>query len=342
MAATAFESSAAIALRKVMAVKIARPPASRLGLKLLPVQDRNETQLVYERPRVNRGVQGARGVNGPTSPAKLPGYDQFRVEPGYFGDHYLINEQSLIERRTIGDWMRFDSTGEQTGKASDLLTQRYYDRVELNIFTMLLTGSLVVSAIGGQVVYQDIYPILKFTASPLFSDAANSAPLAFLRSTLATLETGVSVDFRGGTLLMSRNTLNLILANTNAADIGGKRFEVGQTLNSVAELNDLLLANDLPTVELYDEGYFPEPEGTAFVKFLPLGKIILLGKRTDGEQIGEYTQTRAAQNPNSGPGMWLAVRDERDRAPARIIIECGHNGGPRIFYPEAVAVLTVA
>lgn len=339
---TTFEQSAAVTLRKVMAIKLSRPPEGRLGLKLLPIKERNESFLVYERPRVKRGVQGARGVNGPTSPARLPGFDSFRVEPGRFGDHYLITEKELEERRAVGDWNKFDDTGEQTALATDLLMQRYYDRVELNNFTMLLTGLLTVSAFGGQEVYRDAYPIQKYTAGTLFSDPANSTPLKFLRETLVTLETGVSVDFRGGSMIMSRNTLNLILQNTNSADLGGRRFEVGQTLNSLAELNDILLSNDLPKVELYDEGYFPEPEGTAFTKFLPIGKIVLQGKRTDGEAIGEYRQTRAAQNTNNAPGMWMAVRDERNRAPARVIIETGHNGGPVLYYPEATVCLTVA
>jgi hypothetical protein len=67
-----------------------------------------------------------------------------------------------------------------------------------------------------------------------------------------------------------------------------------------------------------------------------------MGKRTDGEQIGEYTLTRAAQNgDDSAPGVWFTVRDKRDRAPASIIMETGHNGGGKIFYPEGVAALTL-
>ena len=340
--ATDFENSGAMALREVMAIKIARGTEGRLGMKLLPLKERDETTLTYERHRVIRGLQGARGENGPTTPATMPGSDKFTVDPGRFGSHFLITEKDLENRRKVGSWTEFDSDSALTAKATTILNQLYLDRIEYNIFTLLLEGAIEILDDNGRQVFYDIYDIKKSTPSPTLDNQSTATPLRYLRELLELIERGTSIDFRGGTILMNRVTLNVILGNTNATDIGGLKMQYGSNVLSLKDINEIFLANDLPALEVYDEGYYPQPEGTAFQKFIPNGKALLLGKRKDGEAIGEYTLTRAAQNgDDSSPGMWFTVRDKRDRAPAKIILECGHNGGGRIFYPEGVCALTL-
>lgn len=340
--ATDFENQGAMAIREVLAIKIARGQESRLGMKLLPMKERDETALTYERHRLMRGIQGARGMNAPTTPAQLPGFDKFTIAPGRFGNHFLITENDLENRRRVGSWTDFDSDASLTARATTLLNQLYLDRVEKNIFDLLLNGTITITDDRGVELYYDIYDIKKSTPSPLMSDQANSQPLRYLRELLELIERGTSVNFRGGSILMNRVTLNVILGNTNANDVGGLKMQYGSNVLSFADINEIFLANDLPKLEVYDEGYYPMPEGTAFQKFIPNGKALLLGKRIDGESIGEYTLTRAAQNgDDSSPGMWFTVRDERDRAPAKIILECGHNGGGKIFYPEGVCALSL-
>lgn len=338
---TAFEVGAAIKLREVFAVKTLRGEAGRLGLKLIPITEVNATKLIYERHRLLRGLQGVRGENGPSSPAKLPGFDQFEVEPGFFGDHYTITEKDLINRREVGDWETFDSEKKITAKATTLLNQRYLDRVEYNIWTMLLTGALTITDDNGTIQFYDIYDIQKSTASPAFDQLSTAAPLKYFRELIAALELGKSVNFRGGEIIMNQTTLNTILGNTNANDFGGLRMASGANFLSVSDWNKVLVANDLPTITVYNEGYYENGEGGAFTRFIPTGKALLLGKRTDGEQVGEYRLTRAAQNDNSGPGVYFTVEDMRKKVPAFIQIESGHNGGTVLYYPEAVCGITL-
>lgn len=337
---SSFELGAAVRVREVMALKALRQTSDRLGLKLLPIQDRDEDDLVYERHRLMRGLQGARGLGGSTTPATLPGFDSFRVAPGYYGDHFLITEKDLVQRRKVGSWEEFDNDNSLTNRATTLLDVRYYDRIEKNVFDLLQTGSYEVTDVNGNVSMRDVYDIQTGSSAVAWSTVATATPLKDLRGLLNTLQSGKSVNFSDGKMYMQTATLNNLLNNQNASDFGGRRSAYGSTLNNLDDFNEFLKKDGLPTIETYDEGYYPEPEGTAFSKFLTDGKVVLVGKRKDGEQVGEYTQTRAAQNKNSGPGMWVTVRDERDRGNARIIIEAGHNGGPRIYYPEAICAFT--
>lgn len=338
---SSFELGGALRIRRLMALKVQRSEETRLGLKLMPLTETDAVKIVYERDALLRGVQAARGVDGPTQPVAMPGLDQYASDPGYYGDHIRLGESVLVNKRVPGDWLAFDSQGDMTARASTYLEQRQSDRFEKNIFDLLVQGYYEgLDAMGRRKVF-DIYAINKVTAGTPFTTVATAAPLQFFRDTIATAEAGLSVNFRGGEMIMNRATLNQTLANTNANDLGGRRFEMGQTTNSVDQLNEILLANDLPVVRLYDEGYYPDTG--AFQKFVPNGKVIVLGKRTDGEPIGEYVLTRAAQKGGK-PGWWTDVVDNTTGPladPPHVLAKAGHNGGPKVYYPEAVLSITV-
>lgn len=337
--ATAFQVGGARALRKVADLRLPRMKEGRLGLKLMPIVNVNEVTLEYERNAVTRGLQFARGIGGTPGPVNKPGFESRTVSPGYYGDAYRINEKELIDKREVGSWTEFDSEGKQTGRASEFLTQRYLDRVENNIFTFLLTGGFEAKNIQGVPYYQPVYDVDAVTPGTLFSDLANSTPRRYLQDRIATLhQRGFSVRFDKGWMVMSSKTAITMLNNTNANDIGGRRFDMGQTTNSFKEMNQLFVANGIPEATIYDEGYFPETG--SFSLHVPEGKILLIGVRQDGEPIGEYRQTRAAQNANSNPGEWYKVVDNRDREGApEVVAEAGHNGGPVPYYPEAVEII---
>jgi len=334
-----FENMGAIKVRQVMELKLPRLMEGRLGFELFPITQVNEDFLFYERKTLRLGLQGARGVGGPTAPIIHRGVDVFRVTPGYYGDHYTIDESDLVRLREAGDWSAFSSYASQTGEATDYLTQRYLDRAESSIWAMLQTGAFSATNKQGVVMHNDLFTITGYTPGILWNVPATAIPLANLRSYVEQSEKGVSAKFKSGRLVGTRGTINNILNNTNAADIGGKRVGGGNSVNAMEQVNQILLDNDLPQLEIYDEGYYPEPTGTAFSKFLTDGKLVAFGARTDGESIGEYRLTRAAQNTNSGPGEWYTVKDKRDENPPEVIISGGHNGGPVPFYPEALFVV---
>lgn len=341
---TSLELQGAKKLRALAQVHLPRALDSRELLKIFPLTKMDRTQLVYERRQLNTGLQGATGIDGRPTPVKKPGIDVFKTDPGYYADSYQITATELINLRDIGKWNDFENYGEQSARGMDRLTQRFLDRCESSIASIMMTGKFAVGDVRGAVKYQEIFNVQQFTPGTLFSDLSNSTPLNYIRSLIPTLELLVSVSFMKGFMLMSRPTANLILNNQNAADLNGRRLAYGQTVNNLDDFNDLMASNDLPKIRVYDEGYYSDPPGSTPTKnrFLTNGKIVLVGVRNDGEQLGEYHLTRAPQNENSKPGEWYQVKDKRNDTPCEVILRGGHAGGPVPFYTEGFAVVNAA
>jgi hypothetical protein len=152
---------------------------------------------------------------------------------------------------------------------------------------------------------------------------------------------GLSVNFGAqARAYMNRSTLNAMLSNTNANDLGGRRLAGLSSINSLEQANQLFMMDDLPTVIPYDAGYVDDT-GT-FQLFVPNNKVIVVGQRTDGDPLGAYTFTRNANNPDLGPGPYMRVIDQgENRIPRQIEVHDGHNGGIELFHPGGFVTMTV-
>lgn len=335
---TAFETQAALEVKELMALKTLRGRETRLGMKLFPQDTTKEPFVIYERWGIMRGMQQARGLGGPTRPVQLPGFTSFKVSPGYYGEHVRFDEKKLLYTRAPGEWMKSQSYKDLIAYATTYLAERYENRYEYNVFEILQEGGFWATDDNGTVYWQVMYDIPKLAPAILWNVPATSIPLQNLRSWMVSLRLGKSVDFRGGTMIMNSNTLNMMLANTNAADLGGRRLEFGNTINSAKDQGKIFLANDLPEIIIYDEDYYPETGGA--VRFVRDGKIIFSGKRLDGQKGGRYVQTPAVQNGNR-PGEWVIVFDGTQTDSPYYKVAHGHNAVPVLEYPEAWAVATV-
>lgn len=343
---TTLEQQGALTLREIMPLLIQQDASKKKLLQIFPLTPANEWKLVYERLQVGVGLQGGRGVGGELSPVPKRGIDQMAVDPGMFGDKYVITEDELNKLRDVGDLTKFSTYDKQVNWGTIDMKDRAIHRYCVNIANMLLNGVCrSTNAIGREVDVQ-VYNIPQYTPSTLFSDLASATPLRYLRDLIPALELGVSANFRDGSMLMSRPTANLILNNSNAADLGGKRLAAGSTFNSIEDVNKILAANDLPTIETVDDGYYPGPVQSGrpsnFTRYFTNGKILLAGKRDDGAPLGEYRLCRAMQNAGGKGGEWYTVEDNTQRAPWNLILNMGHNGGAVPFYPEGFAVINAA
>lgn len=349
---TTLELQGAVKLRKLMQLYLPRAMESRELLKLFPLVKDNATELVYERRQVETGLQSARGLDGPTGPVQKPGLDAYKVAPGYYGDHYLISEQELINLRDAGKWDDFENYDSQAARGTEHLTRRFLDRCEYSVAQMVMTGGYTATSAQGINYISQIFNIPQYSPITPFSDINNSQPLNYFRDLIPQLELGRSVNFQKGFIMCSRPSINLILKNQNPADLNGRRLQYGQTINSADDLNEILVSNDLPTFRVYDKGYYSDPPGSpfdppafqpgAFNRFLTNGMFVLVGVREDGEQLGEYRLTRAGQNERSAPGEWYQVDDLRIKTPPQVVLRAGHNGGPVPYYIEGFATVVGA
>jgi hypothetical protein len=250
----------------------------------------------------------------------------------------IIDERQITQRRPWGSFAGSIDITDLVREAQDKLLNRELDRQELTVWTLLATGTFSVSD-GTSVLHTDSYTTQTYSAGVVWATAATSAPLADFRA-VQLKSRGYSVNFGAqAKAFMNRSTLNALLSNTNAADIGGRRLAGLSSINSLDDANRLLAMDDLPQLVPYDQGYIDEA-GT-FQLFIPNNKVIVVGARRDGDPVGEYRLTRNANNPDVGPGSYDKVVDDPNRVPRTVEVHRGHNGGVVIYHPAAVVVMTV-
>lgn len=315
--------------------KIARLAANRVGFDILPMQDIDTATVQWEQWDNYIGLQQVRGLNGEPTRVKRIGAKTYRMAPGVYGEFIRLDEKELTERRQIADPLRPVNITDLVAQAQDQLLERRLDRIELIIWTLLLTGTFAVADPSGTIVHTDTYLQQSFAAIVPWATVATATPLADLRA-MQLLSRGHSVNFGASSILyVNRVTANNLANNQNAADIFGRRTGGLATPNSLIDMNKIFMGEDLPQIKIYDETYFDE--AGALQLFIPNGQGVLVGSRNGGQAIGGYHLTRNANNPNMRPGAYMKIFDRgQDTVPRSIDVHDGHNGGPCLYFPSAL------
>lgn len=327
-------------LREVEMDLLPRLSADRPIFDILPMTDLDAATMMWEQRDNITGLQQPRGLGGPPPRVINLGGKLWNVNPGYYGEFLLLDETQLTLRRQYGDFSKPVSIDDLVMEAQEQLLQRRLDRIEATGWTLLSTGTFSALGPSGQVMHQDTFTLQTFTAGVAWATVATATPLANLRA-MQLLARGHSVDFGGrATLYINRVTANNLLANTNAADLYGRRTAGLGTFENIEQINTLLAGEDLPKIRVYDAGYL-DSTGT-FQPFIANAKGVLVGRRSSGVALGQYQMTRNANNADLGPGAYTRVIDRWDQeVPRSIQVHDGHNGGPAIFYPTAVVRATL-
>lgn len=327
-------------LQMIEREKLPRLTQNRPAFEIMPPKNLDAATLVYEQLENIRGLQQVRGMGGDPRRVNAQGATVKYVEPGFYGEFRLIDETQLTMRRQWGTFNKPIDITDLVMEGQDQLLQRRLDRQELLIWTLLATGTFTALGAVGQVLHTDSYSIQTYTAGIAWSTAATSVPLANLRQ-VKLLARGTSASFgMRARLYMNQGTFNNLAANTNANDLGSKRAAGLSSVTGINDVNEILTKEDLPTIVIYDEGYFDENGN--FQLFIPNNKAILVGQRQSGVSIGNFQMTRNANNPDLAPGPYMRVIDNFDRSvPRKIEVHDGFNGGPVLFFPSAVVAMSV-
>ena len=315
--------------------KIARLAQDRPVFKIFPIANADATTVMWDQLDNFKGLQQFRGVNGQPPTISKIGAKRYRLEPGIYGEVDVINEQDLMERAKLGTFGQPVEISDLIMQSQDQLLARRLDRIELIIFTLLTTGTFAVTNAAGQVVHTDTFPIQTFSSVVGWSTPGTSTPLADTRQLQLDAQ-GHSVSFGSDSeLWINLVQKNRLLSNTNPADLYGRRQAGLGLINNLDDVNKLLAGDGLPTIRVYNEGYYDET-GT-YQKFIPDGMGVLVGKRPAGQVVGQYKMVRNVNNPNMAAGPYMRVIDKGENyVPRTIEVHDGHNGGPAIFFPSAI------
>ena len=342
-------------LSEIQADLMAQGREGRIWLDLMPPIMKNAGSVRWTQMDNYFGLQHLRGADGQPSRVQRLGQKIYNYEPGVFGEFEVITETELLNRAGSVATSVPIPIDDLVIAGQTQLINREYDRMEASISTLLSTGTLSIKIDGPnglQTGYSDTYTTQTFTAAVPWATVATATPIQNFQA-VQQLGVGISVDLGAGAVaIMNSVTSNRLLNNTNAADFGGKRSNYGATLNNLTNINQYLLAQNLPQIQVDDRGYYPKygqsgGVSAGFTKFIADGKVVVIGKRPGNAKVGEYQMTRNISNPNGTPGPYMFIKDyiqgvnAEKRVPGSIEIHRGHNGGPAIYYPSAVVIMSV-
>lgn len=310
--------------------------------ELFPVENANTDMLEWEQWDNFYGLQQARGLDGMPSPVARLGSNRFSVQPGYYGEYTRIDERELTKRAKFASYTGSVDVTDLVQMGQRFLLKRRQDRQRWLGWTLLTTGSFLVAAPNGGYEHRDTYSFKTLTASPAINNLSTGAPFAFMLS-WNTEGRGSSSKFGpDATCYANQTTINTILNNQNANDLGGRyKLEYGQTVNSLPGLNSVLASRGLPQLGVYDETYLTSSAQSSYVNLIPDGYGVLIGKRTTGTPLGKYRMTINMHNGGQ-PGPYTIITNTYGVEPpdmARLQIDDGHNGGPVIQFPSAVRII---
>jgi hypothetical protein len=309
---------------------------------LMPIKHMNTNVIRFEQKDNYIGLQQLRGLGGEPSRVNNVGAKAYMYEPGVYGEFMTIGEKEILERRPLGQWDGFVDLTDLVLDKQDQLLNRRVDRLRWIGWTLVTTGTFTVGHYDAfaNVATLGTFGMQSFVAGIPWTTPATATPIANLR-TVKLLSRGRSVNFGAGSeLFMNQVTYNSVVNNTNAADFGGKKSSVtASSLTSISDVNKVLLEADLPTIVIYDNGYIDD--NGVFQLFIPNGTAVLVGKRLNGDPLGNYIMTRNVNNPNTEAGPYQIVQQATGALiPKTVEIHDGHNGGPALYYPSAIVRMT--
>ena len=305
---------------------------------IMPIRNVQAPVLIWEQMDNYVGLQQLRGLGGAPQRVKKTGGKRYTMEPGAYGEFETIDEVELMLRRPYGKFSGAVPIHDLTGLAQDKLISRRVDRLRYIGWTLITTGTFAVNLPTGQVGHTDQFTLQQAAGSQISNPQAGT-PLQDFRN-VQLLSRGHSVTFNANAkAFMNRKQFNKLVANTNPADLFGKRVAGLATVLGLHDINAVLMQEDLPQIVIYDNGYLND--AGVFVPFIADNTTVIVGDRPGGQKVMEYLMAMNINNEGEAPGPYQKVIDKGENTvPRSIEVHDGHNGGPAIYFPSAVIILT--
>lgn len=315
--------------------------------KMFPIRERNTGKLRWTIKDSYRGLMALRGLGGEPTRVNKVSQRVFEALPGAYGEFETVDEVEMTNRASgfPADMNVPIDLSDLISESQEQLTVRQVNRMKQITWLLAVSSTFAVPLPGGGIGHTESYVGQTVVVAPLWSDTGNSTPLKNLRDLQPTFGRGTSNNF-GATseAWMNSRTANFLLGNYNMQDLGRERTMAGATVNDLPGITKILVSQNAPQIMVWDDGYLDEYG--VFQLYLPDGKVLVYGKRPNGETPGEFQMTRNANNPNfeAKPYAFVDDRTQGDAktVPPRVDVHQGFNGGPVMERASQLIVLTVA
>jgi hypothetical protein len=268
--------------------------------KIFPMGGDRDWLVQWDRKDNYQGLTQIRGLNGKPPRVNRVGAQRFRALPGVYGEFTLIDEEEMTRRAAFASFNAPIDINDLVVDAEEQLVNRHMNRVRWICWNLLIYGTFNVLNQRGALAHTDSYVQRTYVAPVTWDTFATAAPLQDFRN-VQLMARGYSLSFGSNSVAYgNQQTINWALANTNNADLYGRRT-------------------------------------------VPDGYLVVIGKRNNNAQLGEFTLTLNVNNPGHAPTPYARVFDSRDTEapPRRIEVHRGFNGGPKLWYPSAIVVMKV-
>jgi hypothetical protein len=335
--------------------EVQRARARLIGQTILPFVEK-DTQLVeWDELDHEQGKTSYHTMGTDPKIASRPGSKTHLYKPIPHKEEELIKEDEMLNARAMG-------TLGGVVNLNDLVMERFNAGVDKDWVAaeweiwQALRGRLQVNEDGVQV--DEIFPIQTFDAvadgkgGVYYTDLESATPLAD-DDLIALMFRNTGATSQGAKEYMNKGTLNVLLQNKNAGDIRGFNEGLRSILFDLPSLNKMRAARSLPEIVVYDEGW--EDKAGNYNLFIPDGESVIVGKRTVGQNVGDYLLTATFHRQKNGmpaPGMFAMVTvNGKGNANGAVTVSMselgasgnpkvgvlhGFYGGPRLKYPRSI------
>jgi hypothetical protein len=339
-------------------------------LDALPLTYENFDLIKWNQYENGYGLLGLRGLGGEPDVVQLPGYREYAVAPGYYGERAILDEQEMTKNREAGTTNLPADPDERLGIMTAYQADKSVNRIRKTIADLLLNGTFINKSSSGAVVHADKIENYK-TYSPAGSggtgpgwaaDPTNAKPINDLKYWQNQLQIGTSSRFGSDSTLVCQDGVIVdLLATTQIQDVYKDNY--GATPLGLEGVNKIFQGMGLPKIVPYNAGYFNSLADAVnrttanFTRILPPKSLIWLGTRPKGQKLGRFVLTRNVplallQGGGQTPLKSRAVREYQwaeglgvslhlhDRLPFRYELDVWFNGGPVVHFGSSAAGIT--
>lgn len=303
------------------------------------------------------GMTGAHALGTEPKIVARPGSVLRRYEPGHFKESEMIDEGEILRARTLGTFGNVLNLDDTVARRMAARQNKTFIREEWCVWKAL-AGRLQIDEPGVKI--DETFPVQTFATVVPWSDHDHATILADIMA-CATKFPGTGAKAMGSVLYLNQKDMNDALQNKNDKDIWGLRGPNFVSLTfSVEQLNQILSARNLPTLEVYDEGaHVRVGDGVEYVRFISDGKPVIVGKRPPQQVVANFISTISLHRTNNGMpapgpftflevnggpnngGVTVSIDSLGQAANPNLKITGGVYGGPVIWYPRSVIAMDV-
>jgi hypothetical protein len=330
-------------------------------LELLPLEYEDADMIKWNQWENGYGPLGLRGLGGTPDVTQVPGYREYLVSPGYYGERAVLDEVEMTKNRQPGTPNLPADPKERLGIMTQYQAAKSVSRFRQTIADFLLTGTFANKDGAGRMVhtdtienYQTFSPAVGWAADPV-----NATPISDLLDWQNALQKGTSSRFGpDSTLLCQDAVVNDLFKTAQIQSAYKNKF--GASFIGLEGVNELFVGFGLPKIQRYNEGYFLTLEDAVnrtkanFYRVLPEKKLVWVGTRPKGQKLGRFALTRNVplnllKGDAGAPLKSRRVEEYQwaeglgvslflhDRLPFRYELDVWFNGGPVVHFGSAAA-----